>query len=760
MKTLYLLTNSFPYGDWEPYLETEIKYYDNFDEVYIFALQIRKEHLKRKRTVGNNVKVIPIMKASNKTYLLYSFRTLTDINLYKEFARLVKSRRLSVRNFVNMFVYFSRSHYEADLIDKKMKGHVNKESIFYSYRFEYQPYVAMLLKKKWELNSKIVSRAHRYDLYEEEHKGNYIPMREGILSKIDNIYPCSDHGTDYLRKRFPQYKQKVHTRFLGTIDHGEKEYLFNDKCYEIVSCSTVTKVKRLDLLINALSQIKAIPIKWTHYGDGILMDEIKKMAKDKLRDNIQYEFKGNVSNTELMKQYQDKNYYVFVNVSSSEGIPVSIMEATSFGIPCIATDAGGTKEIIRDKENGVLLSQNITANELTKKITDFCKLDSYQYKKNRNDARYFWNKKFNADYNYQKFINEISNGGKKMFLSVIVPCYNVEKEILQRCILSVLNQEYMNYEILLIDDGSEESFRSEIRDIARLDERIKVITQSNLGVSAARNEGIKHSKGKYLTFVDADDVLVPYFFSEAVHLCEKENVDFLIGGNTLLDNEEFNEEKQKQIPINYRIISDIEKESFKCNSVGELKYFGNMKGYYGRGPWTRLIKREIAENTLFNTELKMGEDIVWNLQLLDKCKKTMLVERIWYLYYVNNNSANHKYNSKMLYNIEKELPCIRKQINFESEPMKSAFSIHILDELKKIYDCYIGNTQCDLSRKEKKIIKKKLYSEKPWIFAGNRENRKYMSNRNKMKSILYQYRIYFGIIHIKQICELYKRKGK
>ncbi|MFR7830734.1 MAG: glycosyltransferase family A protein [Blautia wexlerae] len=56
--------------------------------------------------------------------------------------------------------------------------------------------------------------------------------------------------------------------------------------------------------------------------------------------------------------------------------------------------------------------------------------------------------------------------------------------------------------------------KREIRDIARLDERIKVITQSNLGVSAARNEGIKHSKGKYLTFVDADDVLVPYFFQK------------------------------------------------------------------------------------------------------------------------------------------------------------------------------------------------------------------------------------------------------
>ena len=77
---------------------------------------------------------------------------------------------------------------------------------------------------------------------------------------------------------------------LALAKQSPREKQTEDKCYEIVSCSTVTKVKRLDLLINALSQIKAIPIKWTHYGDGILMDEIKKMAKDKLRDNIQYEF--------------------------------------------------------------------------------------------------------------------------------------------------------------------------------------------------------------------------------------------------------------------------------------------------------------------------------------------------------------------------------------------------------------------------------------------------------------------------------------
>lgn len=409
MRTLYLLTNAFPYGDWEPYLETEIKYYDKFDEVYIFALQIRKEHLKRKRTVGSNVKIIPIMKAPNKTYLLYSFKTLTDINLYKEFMRLLKSHRLSIRNFVNMFVYFSRSHYEADLVDRKMNGRANKNSIFYSYRFEYQPYVAMLLKKKWKLNSKIISRAHRYDLYEEEHKGSYIPMRVGILSEIDKVYPCSDHGMEYLRKKFPKYKKKIEPRFLGTLDHGEKKYYFDDKCYEIVSCSTVTKVKRLDLLINALAQIKDIPIKWTHYGDGILMDEIKKLAKDKLRDNIQYEFKGNIDNAKLMKQYCDKNYYVFVNVSSSEGIPVSIMEATSFGIPCIATDAGGTSEIIKKNKNGFLIDVDITAADLAKEIVQFCRMDPTKYQEIRTTARCLWNEKFNAELNYQNFVNEINN---------------------------------------------------------------------------------------------------------------------------------------------------------------------------------------------------------------------------------------------------------------------------------------------------------------------------------------------------------------
>lgn len=408
MKTLFLLTNAFPYGNWEPYLETEIKYYDQFDKVYIFALQIRKEHLNTKRTVGNNIEVIPILKASNITYLLYTIKTLVDKNLYKEFIRLIKSNKLTWTNIINMLVFFSRAHYEADLILKKMKGKVEENSIFYSYRFEYQPYVAILLKKKWKLNSKIVSRAHRYDLYEEQHKGSYIPMREGILKEIDYVFPCSEHGSQYLKNKFPEYEEKISTRLLGTVDYSEKIYERSEECIQVVSCSNVVEVKRLDFLIEALALIKDIPIKWTHYGDGILMDKIKKLAKEKLTGKILYDFKGNTDNQKLLQEYGEKNYYLFINVSSSEGIPVSIMEAMSFGIPCIATDVGGTKEIINTPENGILIDANISKECLAEYIREFCNLDTEMYMLLRKNARNTWLEKYNSRKNYTEFIRELT----------------------------------------------------------------------------------------------------------------------------------------------------------------------------------------------------------------------------------------------------------------------------------------------------------------------------------------------------------------
>ena len=89
-------------------------------------------------------------------------------------------------------------------------------------------------------------------------------------------------------------------------------------------------------------------------------------------------------------------------------------------------------------------------------------------------------------------------------VSVIVPVYNVEKYI-KKCVESLINQEYRNFEIILINDGSVDNSGMIIDEMSLRDDRIKVIHQKNQGVSAARNVGISFSKGEYITFVDGDD---------------------------------------------------------------------------------------------------------------------------------------------------------------------------------------------------------------------------------------------------------------
>lgn len=405
LKRICLFTNEFPYGSWEPYLETEIKYYKEFDDIKIFSLQLREEHAKQYRDLNNDkIQVFPVYKASNISYLLYAFVALFDKNLYREISNLIKKKRFTFKRLVQLFVFISRSHYEA----KKILDNFSKEeldnSIFYSYRFEYQPYVSYIVKKNLGLDCKIVARAHGFDLYEENRPSRYIPLREILLKNIDYVFPCSGYGTNYLKEKFPTYKEKISTRFLGSLDYGIEDYKKSSEL-RLLSCSTVLPVKRLELIVEALYKIDDRKIIWTHYGDGKDMDKIKKLVKN-LPKNIQVNFKGNIPNDILLKEYKNTSYDWFVNVSSSEGIPVSIMEAMSFGIPAIATDVGGTSEIVNN-ENGFLVDSDITGEELANIMRLVYDMYSDNYLKYRNKARETWNSKYNSAKNYKKFTKEL-----------------------------------------------------------------------------------------------------------------------------------------------------------------------------------------------------------------------------------------------------------------------------------------------------------------------------------------------------------------
>lgn len=115
-----------------------------------------------------------------------------------------------------------------------------------------------------------------------------------------------------------------------------------------------------------------------------------------------------------------------------------------------------------------------------------------------------------------------------MLISVIIPVYNVEKYI-GNCISSILNQNVNDFlEIILIDDGSSDDSLSVIKEFERNYKNIKVIAQSNKGVSAARNVGMKNAEGKYVYFVDSDDFLEPHSLVKVVELLNKNPIDVLL----------------------------------------------------------------------------------------------------------------------------------------------------------------------------------------------------------------------------------------
>lgn len=408
MKTLILLTNSFPYGNWEPYLETEINYYNTiFDCVYICSLQIRKE-FKDKRPVPPGFEVIPIYYAPSFVYLLFSLFVLFDSNLYTEILKLWKNKQLSIKRIIALFVYLSRSHYEARSILKffkrnGVKGNL-RNTIIYSYRFDYQPYVGFLLKKQF--GCQVVARAHGYDLYQERRVTNYIPLREFLLNTLDKVILISQNGVDYLTNLYPTYKAKLTLSRLGTLAYPMKETTsLENKEIHVVSCSTIVPVKRIHLMVEALSLIHGISLKWTHYGHGILFDEILNLCENMLPSNIVYEFKGHIDNNTLLEEYSTQPYHLFLNVSSSEGVPVSIIEAMSFGIPCIATNVGGTCEIVVNHFNGILLDENFEVKALAEHIMEFASMSYEEYKTYRLHARQSWMEGYSADKNYKSFMN-------------------------------------------------------------------------------------------------------------------------------------------------------------------------------------------------------------------------------------------------------------------------------------------------------------------------------------------------------------------
>lgn len=402
MNYLILLNRKYPYKSGETFLENEIEEIAGaFDKIIIYPSDITPDDTLTRTVRSHGVETRVLEFTRPRIRQLYY--ALGAISYYHEC-----TSHGVIRNAIEGY-FLSAAHAQANRIisDLDQMSINEQDRVFvYSYWLYINAKVACLLKKYFEkrnINVVAVSRAHGFDIYEENRRFGYLPQRDELLDGLDHVYACSDNGAAYLKSKYPLYKAKISTAYLGTYDHGIGRH---DKTstLHVVSCSRLINSKRVHIIVDALATLKSsgLSIEWTHIGGGELFNEIRSEVKEKL-SWMKVDLLGEVSNKEVYDYYMTHPADVFVNVSKSEGLPVSIMEAISFGIPVIATDVGGTGEIVINGISGVLVDADLKSEQLAVHITQFANMSKDTYARLRISSRRLWEEKYQAKKNYKEF---------------------------------------------------------------------------------------------------------------------------------------------------------------------------------------------------------------------------------------------------------------------------------------------------------------------------------------------------------------------
>ncbi|WP_040165455.1 glycosyltransferase [Microbacterium gorillae] len=194
-------------------------------------------------------------------------------------------------------------------------------------------------------------RLHRYDLYEDRAPGGYLPFRRQLFARADRVMAISDDGARSLTQNYRDRKLDAKTVVsrLGVPGPVELNRPVPSTERVVVSCSAITPIKRVDLILDALRALPDLdadhPVRWVHFGSGPLAAELAASATD-LPVGLTVDLRGQTPNADIAAFYASTRVDAFVNASTSEGIPVSIMEAIAYDIPVVATAVGGTPEIV------------------------------------------------------------------------------------------------------------------------------------------------------------------------------------------------------------------------------------------------------------------------------------------------------------------------------------------------------------------------------------------------------------------------------
>ena len=305
--------------------------------------------------------------------------------------------------------------FETTVIGMFRRGFTDrKNTVILSTWFSAEALAGAGLKRRYP-ELRLVSMAHSFEIDRIKN-----PLLAYDYNRIKHQY-C-DHiyfVSDVMRKRYYRDVRKLipgrEWEKTSVLPLGSRKVYTDrfvprsaDGILRLLSVSDVIPVKRIDRIIDSLALWDGADIEWTHIGGGAQLEEMKERAAKRLGENghVTYRFIGEVDNAKIHEYYNSQGVDLFINVSITEGVPITLRECMCYGVPAIATKAGGNAEIVTGR-TGFLLHRDFSDEELCGVIKRYVEMTAEEQEEMRTAAYKRWKENFDSSVITRKFLSEI-----------------------------------------------------------------------------------------------------------------------------------------------------------------------------------------------------------------------------------------------------------------------------------------------------------------------------------------------------------------
>lgn len=407
-KVLLLFTQTYPFGKDETFVHNEIDFLSKeYSQIIIIT-----SNTESPLTFSTAENITSIRKNFNlsKKQKVSSIQGMFSWIVIKE---IILKTQLNLKQISYLLQSWHKSKIISNFIIQLVEERKLQPNnlVLYSYWWLDEA-IGIAQYKKSNIEAIAITRAHGYDLYNYRSIVNYLPLKEFSAAHLNRVYCISNDGLLYAKNKLKI--DNVELQRLGTINETNPNLYKESQLFRIVSCSSIYPNKNVHKIAEVIGLLDNITVEWIHFGgpfdklyQSYYTGFLETVSKLKNNKNTTLKLMGKVNNSEVLRYYRENQVDLFINLSNSEGVPVSIMEAMSFGIPCLATAVGGTPEIVNEK-NGFLVETKCSPDFISKIIYDFLTQEKSNKVRKRDLAYFTWSDKYNGNKNYPKFIQSIA----------------------------------------------------------------------------------------------------------------------------------------------------------------------------------------------------------------------------------------------------------------------------------------------------------------------------------------------------------------